>query len=46
MTEEELSRTNNRYLYSRLAVIPCIYVISVLVAFFGNIRLAIIFPEL
>jgi hypothetical protein len=44
MTEEELSKTNIRYLYSRLAVIPCLYVMSILIAFFGNIRLAVIFP--
>jgi L-asparagine transporter-like permease len=44
MTEEELSKTNIRYLYSRLAVIPCLYVMSILIAFLGNIRLAVIFP--
>ena len=33
MTEEELSKTNIRYLYSRLAVIPCLYVMSILIAF-------------
>ena len=41
MTEEELSKTNIRYLYSRLAVIPCLYVMSILIAFFGNIHLTV-----
>jgi uncharacterized membrane protein len=44
ITEQELSKANSRYMYSRLAVIPCLYLISIGIGFFGNIRLAIIFP--
>jgi uncharacterized membrane protein len=44
ITKEELSKTNIRYMYSRLAVIPCLYLISIGIGFFGNIRLAVIFP--
>jgi uncharacterized membrane protein len=34
ITKEELSKTNIRYMYSRLAVIPCLYLISIGIGFF------------
>ena len=42
--EEELSTTDKRYMYSRLALIPCLYVVTIAVAFFIGIRVAVIFP--
>ena len=42
--EEELSMTDKRYMYSRLALIPCLYIIAIAIALFVGIRIAIIFP--
>jgi uncharacterized membrane protein len=42
--EEELSTTDKRYMYSRLALIPCLYVVTIAIAFFIDIRVAVIFP--
>jgi hypothetical protein len=42
--EEELSTTDKRYMYSRLALIPCLYIIAIVIALFVSIRVATIFP--
>jgi uncharacterized membrane protein len=42
--DEELSTTDMRYMYSRLALIPCLYIITIAIAFFIGIRVAVIFP--
>lgn len=42
--EEELSINDNRYMYSRLAIIPCTYLITIAIAFFVSIQVAAIFP--
>ena len=42
--EEELSMTDKRYMYSRLALIPCLYIIAIAIALFVGIRIATIFP--
>jgi uncharacterized membrane protein len=42
--EEELSSTDKRYMYSRLALIPCLYIIAIVIALFVSIRVATIFP--
>lgn len=46
MTEkvEELIADDNKYMYSRLALIPCTYLITTAIAFFISIRVAAIFP--
>jgi len=31
-------------MYSRLALIPCLYIITIAIAFFIGIRVAVIFP--
>ena len=38
-----LSKTENLYMYSKLAVVPCLYAISIGIAFV-NIRIAVLFP--
>jgi uncharacterized membrane protein len=40
----ELSTNDIRYMYSRLALIPCIYLITTAIAFFVSIQIASIFP--
>lgn len=42
--EEELSMTDKRYMYSRLALIPCLYIITIAIALFVGIQIATIFP--
>jgi len=42
--KEELSSADNRYMYSRIALIPCIYLITIPLAFFISIKFASIFP--
>lgn len=42
--EEELSMTDKRYMYSRLALIPCLYIIAIAIALFVGIQIATIFP--
>jgi uncharacterized membrane protein len=42
--KEELSSADNRYMYSRIALIPCIYLITIPLAFFISIKCASIFP--
>jgi len=42
--EGELSIADNRYMYSRLALIPCLYLITTAIAFFVSIQVAFIFP--
>jgi hypothetical protein len=46
MTQEgELSSiTDNRYMYSRLAIIPCLYIITIGIAFFISVKIAVVFP--
>ena len=45
MTEGgELGTNDNRYMYGRLAIIPCIYLITIAIAFFVSIQIASIFP--
>jgi uncharacterized membrane protein len=41
---EVLSTDNNRYMYSRLALIPCIYLITIAIALLVSIQIASIFP--
>jgi len=40
----ELSTNDIRYMYSRLALIACIYLITIAIAFFVSIQIASIFP--
>jgi uncharacterized membrane protein len=42
--EGQLTRADNRYMYSGLAVIPCLYVIAMALAFFVDIQAAAVFP--
>jgi uncharacterized membrane protein len=42
--EEQLSTDDYKYMYSRLALIPCLYLITVAIAFFVSIQVAGIFP--
>jgi len=42
--KEELSSADNRYMYSRIALIPFIYLITIPLAFFISIKFASIFP--
>jgi uncharacterized membrane protein len=42
--EQELSIHDNRYMYSRLAVIPCVYLITIPLGFFVSIHISTIFP--
>jgi uncharacterized membrane protein len=44
--EEELSTTDKKYMYTRLALIPCLFIITIAIALFIGIRVAIIFPVL
>jgi uncharacterized membrane protein len=46
MTQEGdlISTTDNRYMYSRLTIIPCLYIVTIGIAFFVSIRIAAIFP--
>ena len=41
---EVLSTDNSRYMYSRLALIPCIYLITIAIALLVSIQIASIFP--
>jgi uncharacterized membrane protein len=42
--KEELNSADNRYMYSRIALVPCIYLITIPLAFFISIKFASIFP--
>ena len=42
--EEEVSMTDKRYMYSRLTLILCIYIITIAIARFVDIKVAVIFP--
>ena len=42
--EEEVSTTDKRYMYSRLTLILCIYIITIAIARFVDIKVAVIFP--
>jgi hypothetical protein len=42
--DEELSTIDNRYMYSRIALIPCTYLITIPLGFFVSIQVAAIFP--
>lgn len=44
MTQEEVSTTDKRYMYSRLTLILCIYIITIAIARFVDIKVAVIFP--
>lgn len=44
MTEDGVNTSDDRYMYSRLAIIPCIYLITIAIAFFLSIYIASIFP--
>jgi hypothetical protein len=41
---EVLNTGDNRYMYSRLALIPCIYLIVIAIALIVSIQVASIFP--
>ena len=42
--QEELSINDNRYMYGRIALIPCTYLITILLGYFVSIQIAGIFP--
>ena len=42
--KEELNSADTRYMYSRIVLIPCIYLITIPLAFFISIKFASIFP--
>jgi uncharacterized membrane protein len=42
--QEELSVNDNRYMYGRIALIPCTYLIAILTGYFVSIQVAGIFP--
>lgn len=44
MTQEGVSTTDKRYMYSRLTLILCIYIITLAIARFVDIKVAVIFP--
>jgi len=44
MTQEEVSTTDKRYMYSRLTLILCIYITTIAIARFVDITVAVIFP--
>ena len=42
--KKELNSADTRYMYSRIVLIPCIYLITIPLAFFISIKFASIFP--
>ena len=42
--EVDLSITVKSYMYSKLALIPCLYIITIAIAFFDSIQIAAVFP--
>jgi uncharacterized membrane protein len=44
MTEGGLNTSDDRYIYSRRVIIPCIYLITIAIAFFVSIQFASTFP--
>ena len=42
--EEELNTSTRSYMYSRLALIPSLYMITIAIAFFLGVKAAAIFP--
>lgn len=44
MIEGGLNTSDDRYMYSRLVIIPCIYLVTIAIAFFLSIYLASTFP--
>ena len=44
MNNEELSINDYRYMYGRIALIPCTYLITILLGYFVSIQVAAIFP--
>jgi hypothetical protein len=42
--QEELGVNDNRYMYGRITLIPCTYLITILLGYFVSIQVAGIFP--